>query len=252
MSDLLVRLSARTLFLREGAHAMTTPVRIHLADDHTMFREGLAAILATKDGLEVVGQSDTGEEVTTLLQETKPDVVITELDMQLETAEEILDAIRSASPDSKIVVLTLIDNLHYLQALAETGINALLHKSSSAEELIATVGTLIGEPDGQNSIVSLPRSLFRNLGGEPAGELSRRETEVLVLAARGLSNRLIARELHLSEATVKRHLANIYLKVGVRSRNEALRKALTEEWIGIEEIISDDKSVGRAEGRVLG
>jgi DNA-binding NarL/FixJ family response regulator len=165
--------------------------------------------------------------------------------MQLKTAEEILGAIRSASPDSKIVVLTLFDNLRYMQAIAAMGIDAILHKSSSAEELIDTLGILSREPDGKNAIVSLPRNLFRSLGGgEPAGGLSERETEVLVLAARGFSNRLIARELHISEATVKRHLANIYHKVGVRSRNEAVRKAMVEEWLGIEEITGDGK-VGR-------
>ncbi len=93
-------------------------------------------------------------------------------------------------------------------------------------------------------MVSLPRSLFTSLGAEPVGGLSERETEVLVLAARGLSNRQIAEELHISEATAKRHLANIYQRVGVRSRNEAVRKALVEEWLFIEEIVGDDK-VGR-------
>lgn len=204
-----------------------------------MFRQGLASILSSEDGLEVVGETSTGEEAAALVGEMKPDVVITELDMQLKTAEDILEGIRSASPGSKIVVLTLFDNLRYLQGLSRMGINAILHKSSSAEELIATLGTLSREPGGQNVVVSLPRKLFQNLGGETAGGLSERETEVLVLAARGLPNRLIAKELHISEATAKRHLANIYQKVGVRSRTEAVRKALEEEWFGIEDIIGD-------------
>jgi DNA-binding NarL/FixJ family response regulator len=219
-------------------------VRVHLADDHTMFREGLAALLSSEDGLEVVGASSTGEEAAALVRQTRPDVVITQLDMQLKTAEEILGAIRSASPSSKIVMLTLFDNLRYMQAVAGMGIDAILHKSSTAEELIDTLGILSREPGGRNAIVSLPRNLFRNLGGEPAGGLTERETEILVLAARGLSNSQIARELHISDATAKRHLANIYLKVGVRSRNEMVRKAMEEEWLGIEEITGDGK-VGR-------
>jgi DNA-binding NarL/FixJ family response regulator len=220
-------------------------VRVHLADDHTMFREGLAAILSAEEGLEVVGASSTGEAAAALIRETDPDVVITELDMQLKTAEEILGAIRSASPSSKIVVLTLFDNLRYMQAVAAMGIDAILHKSSTAEELIDTLGVLSRRPGGKNAVVSLPRSLFQNLGAEPAGGLSERETEVLVLAARGLPNRLIAEELRISEATAKRHLANIYHKVGVRSRNEMVRKAMEEEWLGIEEITGHDGEVGR-------
>src|ERR671910_1954322 len=225
---------------------MAALLRVHLADDHTMFREGLAALLSSEDGLEVVGASPTGEEAAALVRKTEPDVVITQLDMQLKEAEAILGAIRSASPGSKIVVLTLFDNLRYMQAVAGMGIDAILHKSSSAEELIDTLGLVSREPDGKNAVVSLPRNLFRSLGdGEAAaGVLSERETEVLVLAARGLSNSQIAGELYLSDATVKRHLANIFQKVGVRSRNGMLRKAMEEEWIGIEEITGDGK-VGR-------
>jgi DNA-binding NarL/FixJ family response regulator len=196
--------------------------------------------------LEVVGASSTGEEAAALVGETQPEVVITQLDMQLKEAEEILGAIRSASPSSKIVVLTLFDNLRYMQAVAGMGIDAILHKSSSAEELVDTLGLVSREPGGKNAVVSLPRTLFRSLGdGEAAaGGLSERETEVLVLAARGLSNRQIAGELYISDATVKRHLANIFLKVGVRSRNEMVRKAMVEEWIGIEEITGHDGKVG--------
>src|SRR5829696_9264674 len=166
---------------------MAPLLRVHLADDHTMFREGLAALLSSEGGVEVVGTSPTGGEAAALVQRTKPDVVITQLDMQLKTAEEILGAIRSASPSSKIVVLTLFDNLRYMQAIAGMGIDAILHKSSTAEELIATLGLVSREPGGKNAVVSLPRDLFRSLGAEPAGGLSGRETEVLVLAARGLS-----------------------------------------------------------------
>src|ERR671913_805961 len=147
-------------------------LRVHLADDHTMFREGLAALLSSEEGLEVVGASPTGEAAAAIVGETKPDVVITQLDMQLKEAEEILGAIRSASPDSKIVVLTLFDNLRYMQAVAGMGIDAILHKSSSAEELVATLGLVSRETGGKNAVVSLPRNLFQTLGAEPAGGLS--------------------------------------------------------------------------------
>jgi ATP/maltotriose-dependent transcriptional regulator MalT len=89
-------------------------------------------------------------------------------------------------------------------------------------------------------VVSMPRHLLERLGEEPVGALSERETEVLVLAARGLSNQHIAEELDIAEVTVKRHLANVYRKIGVRSRSEAVRMALMEQWIGIGEITSVD------------
>jgi DNA-binding NarL/FixJ family response regulator len=211
-------------------------VTVHLADDHTMFREGLAAILSSREGLEVVGQSSTGEEAEAMIRRSRPDVIVTELDMQLKTAQEVLAGIRSASPGSKIVVLTMFDNLRYMRAVSEMGIDALMHKSSSAEELVEVVDALSRNPDGGNAVVSMPRSLLRRLEAEPVGGLSERETEILVLVARGLSNAQIAKELHLAEATVKRHLANIYGKVGVGSRSEVVRKALLEQWIGVHEI----------------
>jgi DNA-binding NarL/FixJ family response regulator len=217
-------------------------VRVHLADDHTMFREGLEAILASRgSGIEVVGRSSSGgEETVTLIEKNKPDVVITQIDMDLKAAREVLSKIRSASPNSRIVVLTMFDNLHYLQALSKLGINAYLHKSSSAEELMATIDAMSRDPGGQNVVVSLPRAMLERLGEEPVGALSERETEIVVLAARGLSNREIARELGISEATAKRHLANIYTKIGVNSRSEAVRTALMEQWIGFSDITVAD------------
>ena len=230
--------------------------RVHLADDHTMFREGLESILASHggDGIEVVGQSSTGEDAVALVEQSKPDVVITQIDMHVKMAEEVLSKIRSASPESRIVVLTMHDNLHYLKALSKLGIDAYIHKSSSAEELIATIGTLSREPGGENVVVSMPRSLLERLGEEPAGALSERETEIVVLTARGLSNHQIATELNLSEATIKRHLANVYAKIGVGSRSEAVRTALKEQWIGLGDITtsspdgSSDGSRGSRKG----
>ena len=213
------------------------PVRVHLADDHTMFREGLEAIFSSRGGIEVVGRSSTGgEDTIALIEENKPDVVITQIDTTLNTAKEVLSRIRSASSESKIVVLTMSDNLRYLQALSKFGIDAYIHKSSSSEELLATIEANSRQPGGKNVVVSMPRDLLERMGEEPVGALSERETEVVVLAARGLPNARIGEELNISEGTVKRHLANVYQKIGVRSRSEAVRMALMEQWIGIGEI----------------
>ena len=132
----------------------------------------------------------------------------------------------------------MFENLRYLKALSKLGIDAYVHKSSSSEELVATIDALSREPGGENVVVSMPRGLLERLGEEPVGTLSERETEIVVLIARGLSNREIATELRLSEATVKRHLANVYQKIGVQSRSEAVRTALMEQWIGLGDIIS--------------
>jgi two-component system nitrate/nitrite response regulator NarL len=217
------------------------PVRAIVIDDHIMFREGLISILASRQAdIEVVGHCSTGEEAFTLLRETRPEVVITQIDADLHVAKEVLRKIREASPDSRIVVLTIFDNLRYVQALSKLGIDAYIHKTSSTRELVATMESLMREPKGENTVVSMPRGSLERMGDGPMGTLSERETEVLVHVARGRSNYQIATELNLAESTVKRHLANIYQKVGVGSRSEATRLALQEMWIGISEITQAD------------
>ena len=222
--------------------AHTMAIRVHLADDHTMFREGLESILASREaGIEVVGRSSTGgEDALALIEENKPDVVIAQIDVDLNTAREVLSRIRSSSPNSRIVVLTMFDNLRYLKALSKMGIDAYIHKSSSSEELLVTIEAASRKPGGGNVVVSMPRGLLERMGEEPVGALSERETEIVVLAARGLSNDQIARELNLAPSTVKRHLANVYQKIGVGSRSEAVRIALMEQWIGIRDITHAD------------
>jgi DNA-binding NarL/FixJ family response regulator len=225
-------------------------IRVHLADDHTMFREGLEAIFDSRgDGIEVVGRSSTaGDDAIALVGKNKPDVVIAQIDVELHKAKEALSKIRSASPDSKIVVLTMSDNLRYLQALSKLGIAAYIHKTSSTEELLATVEAASREPGEGNVVVSMPRGLIERMGEGPVGALTERETEIVVLAARGLPNAQIAEELNLSEATIKRHLANVYAKIGVRSRSEAVRKAFMEQWIGLGEITSSADGDGSSGG----
>ena len=219
-----------------GRSTTMAAIRVILIDDHTMFREGLLGILSSREDIEIVGDSPTGEEALALLRERRPDMVITQIDMDLHKAREILASVREAAPDSRIVVLTIFDNLRYVQALSRLGIDAYVHKSSSSEELLATIEAITHDPEGGDMVVTLPRGSLEQMGDGPMGDLSERETEVLVLVARGLSNDQIAQQLHLAPATVKRHLANIYERVGVRSRSEAVRMALVEQWIGLTEI----------------
>jgi DNA-binding NarL/FixJ family response regulator len=223
----------------KGVH-MHSAVRVILADDHTMFRESMASVLTSRGGVEVVGQGPHGRDAVELVERLKPDVVITEVEHHPKRAEEILSAMRSASPNSRIVVLTMFDNLHYVRALSRLGIDAYVHKSSSVEELLATVSALSRDPGRDNVVISMPRGSLERLGDGHESVISDRELEVLVLVARGFSNRQVAAQLHISEATVKRHLANIYEKIGVGSRSDAVRTALAEQWIGFHEVVSAD------------
>jgi DNA-binding NarL/FixJ family response regulator len=216
------------------------PVRVLLADDHTMFREGLANVLATYGGIEVVAETTNDEGAVALAREHKPDVVVMQAQLPLERAKEALDQMRRVSPPPKVVICTMFEDPRYVGEFLKLGVSAYLVKSASVEQLIAAVRVSVLDPRGKNVVVGMPRKMLEEAEDGAEGALSAREMEILLLAARGLSNRQIASSLRVAEATIKRHLANTYEKIGVGSRGEAARKALTEGWITIEQVTEED------------
>ena len=218
-------------------------ISVLLADDHTMFRQGLAGILASYGGVEVLGEVPNDSDALRLVGELNPDVVIMQVQMPFERAKESLERMRALPHSPKVIVVTMFEEPHYVRSLMELGASAYLVKTSSAEHLVATVRAAVFDPRAKNAVVGMPTAILEESPDGVEGVLSTRELEVLLLAARGLSNRQIAASTHLSEATVKRHLANIYQKMGVSSRTEASREALTREWITIEEITHSERPV---------
>ena len=216
------------------------PVRVLLADDHTMFREGLASVLASYGGIEVVAQTTNDEAAVALAREEGPDVVVMQVQLPFERAKVTLDELRSISPAPKVVICTMFEDPRYIRAFMHLGVSGYLVKSASVEQLIAALRVAVLDPAGENVVVGMPRQMLEESDDGADGVLSARELEILLLAARGLSNRQISSTLRVAEATIKRHLANTYEKMGVGSRGEAARKALTEGWITIEEITKED------------
>ncbi|MBA2441424.1 MAG: response regulator transcription factor [Rubrobacter sp.] len=225
---------------------MREPTRVLLADNHTMFREGLAGLLASYRGMEVVGNTTNDAEAAALAEETKPDVVIMQVQIPFERARETLTRMRAVSPPPKVVIVTMFEEPRYIRELMDLGASAYLLKSSSSEQLIGAVRAAVFDPEGENVIVGMPLEALERAGEEPESTLSARELEILLLMSRGLTNRQIATRLYLAEATVKRHLANVYEKMGVHSRGEATRKALTDEWITIRDVTEDAERDGYA------
>jgi DNA-binding NarL/FixJ family response regulator len=219
------------------------PVRVLLADDHKMFREGIAGVLASSymEEVEVVGKTDTGEEAVALAQKERPDVVIMQVDENLKKANDTLKQMRegSSSPP-KVIILTMFENPRILREVMKLGPNTFVHKSASVEELFSALNTTLDDPTGENVVMVMPQEVLQESKDGAGGDiLTKRELEVLVLTARGMSNRKIADYLSLSDGTVRRHLANIYPKMDVRSRGEAVREALGNEWLTIHEITAD-------------
>jgi len=223
------------------------PTTVLLADDHTMFREGLAALLTSYGGLEVVGETTNDQGAVTLARQTKPDVVIMQVQMPFEKAKEALDGMRALSPRPKVVIVTMFEDPALMRDFLRLGASGYVLKSGSSRQLIGTVRAAVFAPDGGNVVVGMPRELLEEAEGGSEGVLSARELEILLLAAQGLSNRQIAARVHLAEGTVKRHLHNTYTKMEVGSRGEAVRKALHDEWITISEITEREQEEEEAQ-----
>src|SRR3712207_4504405 len=209
-----------------------------------MFRQGIKEMLSTDEDIEVVGEAENGREAVALVRELKPDIAILDVQMPVMGAAEAMERMLSLSPPPKVLIVTMYDNPHLVRELLAQGASGYLVKSASLEELVAAVrAAAVRDSSGQreeNVVLVVPREVLERVDERTQGEPSGRELEILLLAARGLSNRQIAASLSLSEATVKRHLANLYSKLNVGSRGEATRKALSEGWITTEEVTAED------------
>jgi DNA-binding NarL/FixJ family response regulator len=212
------------------------PTTVLLADDHTMFREGLAGLLTSYGGLEVVGETTNDEGAVAIAREMKPDVVIMQVQMPFEKAKEALDQMRAVEPTPKVVIVTMFEDPALMRDFLRQGASGYVLKSGSSQQLVGTVRAAVFAPKEGDVVVGMPRELLEEVEGGSDGVLSARELEILLLAAQGLSNRQIAGRVHLAEGTVKRHLHNTYHKMEVGSRGEAVRQALLNEWITISDI----------------
>ena len=216
--------------------------KVLVADDHAMVREGMAEMLSLNDDIEVVAQARDGREAVALAKRENPDVVILDVEMPVMGAQATLRRLQELSPPPKVVIVTVFAERRLVSELLGLGASAFLSKSASSQDLISTVLSVARASqhggDGDTVSVTIPREDFDALELAQS-ELSQRETEILRLVARGTSNREVARNLHISETTVKRHLANVYAKLGVHTRGEAVSKAVSEGWISSWDVTRD-------------
>jgi DNA-binding NarL/FixJ family response regulator len=211
------------------------PVTVVVADDHAMFRESVAEMLSLDPAIKVVGQAENGAEAVALVEERRPDVVVLDVEMPVMGAQAAMRRMSRLDPSPRFVIVTVFAEPRLVRELLELGANAYLPKTASLRELVAAVRA-VARGEGGKVLLSLPRETLERVGRGPEGKLTDRELEVLVLAARGESNAGIAGTLNLAEGTIKRHLHNIYGKLEVGSRAEALSCALSEGWISPKDI----------------
>ncbi|MEU8715269.1 response regulator transcription factor [Streptomyces sp. NPDC093272] len=209
----------------------TKTARVVVADDQTVVREGIVMLLGLLSGVEVVGAAGDGEEAVRLVAELAPDVVLMDLRMPRCDGVEATRRIRSEYPGTQVVVLTTFADDESLFPALKAGARGYLTKDAGGDEIVRAVHSVLSGDAGLSP--SIQRRLLERLSQpEPAvaateapDGLTARETEVLVLIAEGLSNQEIARRLHVSTATVKTHINNLFAKTGLKDRAQAVRYA---------------------------
>jgi DNA-binding NarL/FixJ family response regulator len=219
---------------------MKQKTTILIADDHALLRESMRNLLDRQDDMEVVGEACDGEEAVKLASKLKPDIAVMDIVMPRLNGIEASKEIKRVSPSTAILILTAYDDAQYVMGLLEAGAAGYLLKSARGRDVVAAIRAVReGESVLHPSIIAM---LLKRAMTMPAEDnkvkskenLTEREVEVLKLAAMGLSNKEIAEKLSVTVRTVKAHISNVFDKMDVASRTEAILKAMREGWLELD------------------
>jgi NarL family two-component system response regulator LiaR len=217
-------------------------IRILLADDHVLVRQGTRELLEQEEDLTVVAEAGDGEEAVRLAASHCPDVAIMDISMPKLDGIEATQQIKTQHPAIAVLVLTAYDDDQYVFALLEAGAAGYLLKDVQASELVKAVravyaGESILHPAIARKVINRFAQPTDRREEDVLDQLTGREMEVLRLAAKGMTNQEIAQELIISVRTVQVHLSNVFSKMGVGSRTEAVLHALRKGWITLEDTL---------------
>lgn len=205
---------------------MKGTIRILLADDHAVVRAGLSAILGFEDGLEVVGEAADGLQAVRKAIELKPDVIVMDLMMPVLNGAEATARIAAAAPHANVLILTSYGSADDIGRALDAGARGAVIKTISNEALADAIRKVA---DGQ---VCVDAEISKMLKSEPpVPELTERQRDILLSAARGLTNEEIARQFGITASAVKQHLSSVFAKLGVANRAEAVSYALRKQLL---------------------
>jgi len=215
-------------------------IKILIAEDHTLLREGTRHFLEQQPDFEVVGEAENGKEALEKINDLKPDVAILDIRMPEINGIEVVRQMHNLSPMTKALMLTAYDDYDYIFALMEAGASGYLLKTAHKKELVDSIRSVYsGEPVLHPAIAVKIARLWAHRGVPDKQKVSEmpspRELQILELAARGLRNRAIADELGISIRTVEGHLNSIFTKLGVSSRIEAILEAVSRHLVSVKE-----------------
>ncbi|TCK86780.1 LuxR family two component transcriptional regulator [Natranaerovirga hydrolytica] len=213
-------------------------IKILIADDHSMIREGLKQLIELEDDIEVVAQANDGLEALDKLVEYNPDVVLLDINMPNLNGLDVLKEIKKRKIPANVLVLTIHNEVEYLYKAVEIGVQGYVLKDSESDVLISAIRSINkGETYIQPNMASL---LFKRMNSKDAhkrsninNEITKREIEVLKLITEGLLNKEIAYRLDISEKTVKNHVSNIFKKINVSDRTQAAVYAIKNNIVDI-------------------
>lgn len=210
-------------------------IRVVIADDHNVVRAGIRELLSDADDIEVVGEARNGRDAVDIALARRPDVVVMDINMPELSGVEATRQIRGAAPEVRILVLTAYQDDPYIYGLLDAGASGYILKTAEDADILRAVRATASGHAAIDPAVA-PRLIARltSAAAQP-GSLTEREREVLRLAARGYTNKQIGAELQISDRTVQNHLANIYSKLEVASRTEAVTAALQRGVISLAE-----------------
>jgi len=217
-------------------------IKILIADDHAVVREGTRTLLEREEDMEVVGEASDGEEAIKLIEELHPDVAILDIAMPKLSGIEVTRRIKPRFPSLAILILTAYDNDEYVFALLEAGAAGYLLKDVHSHEIVEAVrsvhaGESVLHPSIARKVIQRAiLSTAKSSDIKPSVTLSDREQEVLKLAAKGLKNKDIADALCISIRTVQGHINSIFHKLGVGSRTEAIFQSVKRGWLSFEDL----------------
>ena len=202
-------------------------IRVIIADDHQLIREGIRQILELEDNIAVVGQACNGEEAFCMVRELEPDIILLDINMPKINGIETLKRIKDMGIKTKVIILTIHEDKEYILKTLKLGADAYMLKDLSADSLIKGIQEVAkGKRYIQSNVANLVKEFsnyeeYHDSNINKINSLTRREYEVLILIAEGLNNKDIADNLYISEKTVKNHVSNIFKKLDINDRVQA-------------------------------
>lgn len=213
---------------------MENSIKVMIADDHILMREGIRQLLEFDGTIEVIAEANDGEECLEKLKTIKPEVLLLDINMPKKNGIEVLESIRKQNLKVKVLILTVHNEIEYLLKAVDIGVDGYILKDSESAELKRAIVTVSeGESYIQSSLIPAlnSRLIARDIDKEKIDSLTKRELEVLIQVANGMFNKEIANALNISERTVKNHLSNIFKKIDVSDRTQAAVFAIKNDII---------------------